>query len=166
MNLREVRPRLQPIVLSKAKSVSLRNKAFQPAPSPHSRAASVSSNDPARLYFIPAGHHALFIKSRYRRIPPQGNSAVAGSLHHSLVQHFPAYSQAVPVRKISAHRRLTIFKLNATKRAAILFAQCHAKLAERLYGIGQEPFSACLKALGELGVALREEDGCALRGIQ
>jgi hypothetical protein len=84
------------------------------------------------LYFIPAGYDALFMEAHYWCIPQQFNSAISGSLHHSLVQHFPAYSEAVPVRKTSAHGRLPIFKLNATKHTAILFAQCHAKFAERL----------------------------------
>src|SRR6185437_13867048 len=132
MNLGEVSPRLQPIVLSKAKSISFRNIAFQPAPSPHSRAASISSNDPPRLYFIPAGYHALFMEAHHWCIPQQFNSAISGSLHHSLVQHFPADSEAVSVRKTGTHGRLPIFKLNATKHAAIFFAQRQAKFTERL----------------------------------
>jgi hypothetical protein len=132
MNLRKISPRLHPIPLSKAKSILFRNIAFQPAPSPHSRAASISSNDPPRLYFIPAGYHALFMEAHYWCIPQQFNSTISGSLHHPLVQHFPAYSKAEPVRKIGTHGRLPIFKLNAAKHAAIFFAQCHAKFAERL----------------------------------
>src|SRR5580693_602897 len=142
MNLSEIAPRLQTIVHPKRKSDSLRPETLQAAPSSHPRTAAISTNDPPRPDFIPASRDSVFIDSRHRRVPQQRHAAALRALHHSLMQNLPAYSEAVLVRKTSAHRRTIILKLNSVKRASVRLAQFNSKLIERRQRIRQEPFSA------------------------
>lgn len=153
MNLREICPRLQTVVPPKGKAMSRWPATFQAAPSSHTRTDSISTNDPPRAYFIPAGHDAFSVESCDWRIPNKGDAAIQSSLHHSLLQSFPPHSNAMSARKFGAYGSRAILKSNAPKHEAILFAQYDSEFEKRCNRIRKKSFSTCfcngrLRAIG------------------